>query len=70
MILPKHHWNLYIYKEPMSQKLFKKKEIFKNNQIESFWDIGANVDMYPVLIAKNYSCNINSFERYKNIIDF
>ena len=65
LILPKHHWTQY-FQGTYEPETFKKiKEIFKNKQIKSFWDIGANVGMFSVFIAKNYSCSINSFEPSK-----
>lgn len=48
----------------------KIKEIFKNKQIKSFWDIGANVGIYSVFIAKRYSCNIYAFEPSKKYHSF
>ena len=43
----------------------KLKDIFENKQIKIFWDIGANVGMYSVFIAKRFSCHIYSFEPSK-----
>jgi len=62
LILPKHHWTQYLQKKYEPETFVKIKEIFKHKQIRSFWDIGANVGMYSVFIAKRYSCFINSFE--------
>ena len=62
LILPKHHWTQYLQKTYEPETFEKLKEIFKNNDIQSFWDIGANVGMYSVFIGKKYNCVINSFE--------
>ena len=62
LILPKHHWTQYLQGTYEPETFEKIKEIFKNKQIKSFWDIGANVGIYSVFIAKRYSCNIYAFE--------
>ena len=50
---------------------FKKiRDIFEKNQIKSFWDIGANVGIYSVFIAKRYPCNIYAFEPSKKYHSF
>ena len=62
LILPKHHWTQYLQREYEPETFQKIKEIFKHKEIRSFWDIGANVGMYSVFIAKKYSCFVHSFE--------
>ena len=72
-ILPKHHWTQYLQKTYEPETFEKVKDIFKNNEINSFWDIGANVGMYSVFIASRYACNINAFEptkKYFKILKF
>ncbi len=70
LILPKHHWTQYLQGTYEPETFEKIKEIFKNKQIKSFWDIGANVGMYSVFVAKRYSCYINSFEPSKKYHGF
>ena len=65
LILPKHHWTQYLQGTYEPETFEKIKEIFKSKQIKSFWDIGSNVGMYAVFIAKRYSCNVNAFEPSK-----
>jgi len=70
LILPKHHWTQYLQGTYEPETFKKIKEIFKNKQIKSFWDVGANVGMYSVFIAKRYSCYINAFEPSKKYHSF
>ena len=70
LILPKHHWTQYLQGTYEPETFEKIKEIFKNKQIKSFWDIGANVGIYSVFIAKRYSCNIYAFEPSKKYHSF
>ena len=70
LILPKHHWTQYLQGTYEPETFEKIKEIFKNKQIKSFWDIGANVGIYSVFIAKRYSCNIYAFEPSKKYYSF
>ena len=65
LILPKHHWTQFLQGTYEKETFEKIKEIFKLEQIKSFWDIGANVGLYSVFVAKRYSCYINSFEPSK-----
>ena len=71
LILPKHHWTQYIQKTYEPETFKKIKEIFKDNQIKSFWDIGANAGIYTVFVSKKYDCIVNSFEptkKYNSIL--
>ena len=70
LLLPKHHWTQYLQGTYEPETFEKIKEIFKNKQIKSFWDIGANVGIYSVFIAKRYSCNIYAFEPSKKYHSF
>ena len=70
LILPKHHWTQYLQGTYEPETFEKIKEIFKNKQIKSFWDVGANVGIYSVFIAKRYSCYIYAFEPSKKYHSF
>ena len=70
LILPKNHWTQYLQGTYEPETFEKIKEIFKNKKIKSFWDIGANVGLYSVFIAKRYSCNIYAFEPSKKYHSF
>ena len=70
LILPKHHWTQYLQGTYEPSTFLKIKEIFKNKKIKSFWDIGANVGMYSVFIAKRYSCYVYAFEPSKKYHNF
>ena len=70
LILPKQHWTQYLQGTYEPETFEKIKEIFENKQIKSFWDIGANVGMYSVFIAKRFCCNIYSFEPSKKYHSF
>ena len=70
LILPKQHWTQYLQGTYEPETFEKIKEIFENKQIKSFWDIGANVGMYSVFIAKRFCCNIYSFEPSKKYHKF
>ena len=70
LILPKHHWTQYLQGTYEPETFEKIKEIFKNKQIKSFWDIGANVGIYSVFIAKRYPCNVYAFEPSKKYHSF
>ena len=68
--LPKHHWTQYLQKTYEPETFEKIKEIFRDNSIRNFWDIGANVGLYSVFIGIRYGCNINSFEPAKKYYKF
>ena len=70
LLLPKHHWTQYLQGSYETETFEKIKEIFKNHKINSFWDIGANVGIYSVFIAKRYPCYINAFEPSKKYHSF
>ena len=70
LILPKHHWTQYLQGTYERETFEKIKEIFKNKEIRSFWDIGANVGIYTVFIARRYACNIYAFEPSKKYHSF
>jgi len=70
LFLPKHHWTQYIQGTYEPETFVKLKDIFQNKQIKIFWDIGANVGMYSVFIAKRFSCHIYSFEPSKKYHKF
>ena len=69
-MLPKHHWTQYLQGTYEPETFEKIKEIFKKKQIESFWDIGANVGIYSVFIAKRYYSSIYAFEPSKKYHNF
>ncbi len=65
LVLPKHHWTQYIQNSYEKETFAIVKDLFKKNNITSVWDVGANVGMFSVYIAKRFDCIINAFEPVK-----